>query len=53
MKGLLWGLIVVSMVSVLVQFIFGIAGALFHLLLVAAAWVLVYNPIGVGALRRA
>ena len=53
MKGLLWGLVVVLVVIwVLVKVVFGIAGALFHLLLVAAVLVLVYNVIRVGASCR-
>lgn len=54
MRGLLWGLVVVLVVVwVLVKLVFGIAGALFHLLLVAAVLVLVYNLIRAGASRRA
>ena len=44
MKGLLWGLVVVLVVVwVLVKLVLGIAGALFHLLLVAAVLMLVYD----------
>lgn len=37
---------------VLAKLVFGIAGALFHLLLVAAVVVVVYNVIRAGAGRR-
>ena len=44
MIGLLWGLVVVLVVLwVLVKLVLGIAGALFHLLLVAAVLMLVYD----------
>ena len=53
MKGLLWGLVVVLVVIWgLVKVVFGIAGSLLHLLLVAAVLVLVYYVIRVGASRR-
>ncbi len=54
MSGLLWGLVIVLVVLwVVFKLVLGIAGALFHLLLVAAVVVVVYQVIKVGASRRA
>jgi hypothetical protein len=51
--GVLWGIVILLVVLwVLVKLVFGIAGALFHLLLVAAVVVIVYNLIKAGAARR-
>lgn len=53
LAGLLWGAVILLVVLwVLVKVIFGIAGALFHLLLVVAVVVVVYNLIKAGAARR-
>lgn len=53
MAGLLWGIVILLVVLwVLVKIVFGIAGALFHLLLVAAVVVVVYQLIKAGARRR-
>ncbi len=53
MAGVLWGIVILLVVLwVLVKLVFGIAGALFHLLLVAAVVVIVYNLIKAGAARR-
>ncbi len=54
MAGLLWGLVILLVVLwVVVKLVLGIAGTLFHLLLIAAVVVVVYNVIKVGASRRA
>ena len=54
MVGLLWAIVIVLLALwVLMKLIFGIAGALFHLLLVVAVVVIVYNMIKAGAARRA
>jgi Fe2+ transport system protein B len=48
MAGVLWGIVILLLVLwVLVKIVFGIAGALFHLLLAA-----VYQIIKAGARRR-
>ncbi|MBA2510440.1 MAG: lmo0937 family membrane protein [Actinomycetota bacterium] len=53
MAGLLWAVVILLLALwVLMKLIFGIAGALFHLLLVAAVVVIVYNVIKAGAARR-
>jgi hypothetical protein len=53
MAGIPWGVVILLVVLwVLVKLIFGIAGALFHLLIVVAVVVLVYNLIRAGASRR-
>ena len=53
MGGFLWGLAVALVMAwVLVKLVFGIAGALFHLLLVAAVVVLVYSLTRPGARPR-
>ncbi len=50
MAGLLWAVVILLLALwVLTELIFGIAGALFHLLLVAAVVVIVYNVIKAGA----
>lgn len=52
MASVLWGIVILLVVLwVLVKLVFGIAGALFHLLLVAAVVVIVYNLIKAGAAR--
>lgn len=52
--GFLWGLaIALVAIWLLVKVVFGVAGAVFHLLLVAAVVVIVYNLIRAGASRRA
>lgn len=52
MGGLLWGVVIALVVIwVVANLVFGIAGAPFHLLLVAAVLVLVYNVIRAGAPR--
>ncbi len=54
MAGLLWGIVILLVVLwVVVKLVLGIAGALFHLLLVAAVVVIVYQVIKAGAWRRA
>lgn len=53
MAGLLWGLVLLLLVLwVVFRLVLGIAGALFHLLLVAAVVVVVYQVIKAGARRR-
>ncbi len=53
MAGLLWAVVILLLALwVLTELIFGIAGTLFHLLLVAAVVVIVYNVIKAGAARR-
>lgn len=53
MAGLLWGLVILLVILwVVVKLVLGIAGALFHLLLVAAVVVAVYWLIKAGASRR-
>ncbi len=53
MAGVLWGIVILLLVLwVLVKIVFGIAGALFHLLLAAAVIVAVYQIIKAGARRR-
>lgn len=54
MAGLLWGLVILLVVLwVAFKLILGSAGALLHLLIVAAVVVVVYNVIKAGASRRA
>lgn len=54
LAGLSWGLVVLLVVSwVVFNLALGIAGALFHLLLVAAIVVVVYNVIKAGESRGA
>lgn len=51
--GVLWGIVLVLVVLwVLVKLVFGVAGALLHLLLVAAVVVGVYALVKAGAARR-
>lgn len=53
MAGILWGIIIVLVVLwVLVKLVFGIVGAVFHLLLAAAVIVGLYALIKAGAARR-
>ncbi len=53
MGGILWGIILLLVVVwLLVKIVFGIAGALFHLLLVAAVVLALYHLIKAGAQRR-
>lgn len=53
MAGVLWGIVILLVVLwVLVKLVLGIAGALFHLLLVVAVVVGVYALIKAGASRR-
>ncbi len=53
LADLLWGAVILLVVLwVLVKVTFGIAGALFHLLLAVAVVVVVYNLIKAGAARR-
>jgi Flp pilus assembly protein TadB len=53
MAGILWAVVILLLALwVLAKLVFGIAGALFHLLLVAAVVVVVYNVIKAGAARR-
>jgi len=53
MAGVLWGIVILLVVLwVLVKLVFGIAGALFHLLLVVAVLVGLYALIKAGASRR-
>ncbi len=52
MSGLLWGLVILFVVLwVAFKLILGIAGALFHLLLVAAVVVVVYQVVKAEATR--
>jgi fatty acid desaturase len=54
LAGLLWGLVILLIALwVVLKLVLGIAGALFHLLLVAAVVVVVYNAIKARASRRA
>jgi Fe2+ transport system protein B len=54
LADLLWGLVILLVVLwVVFKLVLGIAGALFHLLLIAAVVVVVYNVIKAGASRRA
>lgn len=54
MAGLLWVIITVLLALwVLTKLVFGIAGALFHLLLIAAVEVIAYSVIRAGAARTA
>ena len=54
MAGLLWSLVILLVVLwVVFKLVLGIAGALFHLLLIVAVVVVVYNVIKAGASRRA
>jgi len=51
--AILWGIIILLVVLwLLVKIVFGIAGALFHLLLVAAVVLVLYHLIKAGAARR-
>jgi predicted lipid-binding transport protein (Tim44 family) len=53
MAGLLWAIVIVLLALwVLTKLVFGIASALFHLLLIATVVVVVYNVIRAGAARR-
>ncbi len=53
MAGVLWGIVILLVVLwVVVKLVLGIAGALFHLLLVAAVAVALYWLIKAGASRR-
>lgn len=53
MAGLLWGLALLLVVLwVVFKLVLGIAGALLHLLIVAAVVVVVYQVIKAGARRR-
>jgi len=52
LAGLLWGLVILLVVLwVVFKLVLGIAGALFHLLLVAAVVVVVYQVVKAGATR--
>ena len=54
MAGLLWSLVILLVVLwVVFKLVLGIAGTLFHLLLIVAVVVVVYNVIKAGASRRA
>ncbi len=53
MARLLWSLVILLVVLwVVFKLVLGIAGALFHLLLIAAVVVVVYNVIKAGATGR-
>ena len=54
MAGLLWGIVILLLVLwVVLKLVLGIAGALFHLLLIAAVVLAAYWLIKAGASRRA
>lgn len=49
----MWGIVILLVVLwVVVKLVFGIVGAVFHLLLVAAVLVILYKLIEAGAARR-
>jgi hypothetical protein len=52
LTGLLWAVMLLIFAWVVLKLVFGIAGALFHLLLVAAVVVIVYQIVKAGARRR-
>ena len=53
MAGILWAVVILLLALwVLAKIVFGVAGAVFHLLLVAAVGGSVYNVVKAGAARR-